>query len=89
MKTYATKHEEYRDANASNRHVPTLAEKKRYVLSTKKDHLILYKIKQLEKLRLTEPEKFIVQLARTQLERDWRKGLIKALDHILKSARRR
>ena len=61
----------------------TKAEKKKYVMSIDEDYLILSKVKQLEKLRLTKEEKFLIKFIRTQLEHDWRKWLIKELDKIL------
>lgn len=63
----------------------TKMEKKKYVMSTDQDYEILSKIKQLEKCDLNKQEKFLVRLVRTQLERDWRKWLIKELDKILRS----
>lgn len=62
----------------------TKREKKKYVMSTDQDYEILSKIKQLEKCDLNKQEKFLVRLVRTQLERDWRKWLIKELDWILR-----
>lgn len=59
-------------------------EKKQYVLSTDQDYEILQKIYQLEKKKLSKEEKKIVNLIRTQLERDWRTSLIKFLDQLLK-----
>ncbi|MBI3032933.1 hypothetical protein HYY69_05640 [Candidatus Woesearchaeota archaeon] len=61
----------------------TLTEKKKYVMSVDQDYEILSKVKQLEKLKLTKDEKFLIKLIRTQLERHWRKWLIKELDKIL------
>lgn len=61
----------------------TKTEKRKYVMSTDKDYEILSKVKQLEKLNLDKEEKFLVRFILTQLEQDWRKGLIKELDKIL------
>ena len=62
----------------------TNLEKKKYVMSTDGDYEILSKIKQLERLKLTKEEKFLVKFIRTQLEHDWRKPLIQTLDKILR-----
>jgi len=64
----------------------TKAEEKMYVMSTDQDYEILSKVKQLEKIKLSKQDKFLVQLIRTQLERDWRKPLIKELDSILRKS---
>jgi len=61
----------------------TKTEKKKYVLSTKKDYEILEKIKKLEKTSLTKEEKHLIKLIRTQLEKNWRKPLLKMLDKLL------
>jgi len=61
----------------------TKAEEKKYVLSTDEDYEILGKVKQLEKMKLTKEEKFLVKFIKTQLEHGWRKSLIKELDKIL------
>ena len=55
-------------------------DKKRYVLAEERDYIILGKIYQLEKCKLSLAEKKIINLVRTQLERDWRKSLIEFLD---------
>lgn len=62
----------------------TAKEKKRYVLSTDDDFEILAKCKQLEKLKLTKEDRFLVRLIKTQLEDDWRKTLLKAANLLLK-----
>jgi len=62
----------------------TQLEKKKYVMSTDEDYKILGKIEQLEKLKLTKDEKFLVELIRTQLEHDWRKPLIRTVNKILR-----
>ena len=61
----------------------TEAEKKKYVLPTERDFLILGKCKQLEKLNLSRKDKEMVELIKTQLEDDWRKPLIVKLDELL------
>lgn len=62
----------------------TPTEKKKYVLSTDADFEILDRCKQLEKLKLTKEDKFLVKLIKTQLEDDWRKPLLKTLNQLLK-----
>lgn len=62
----------------------TKTEAKKYVMSTDEDYEILLKVKQLEKLNLNKEDKFIIRFVRTQLERDWRKWLIKELNRILR-----
>jgi len=59
-------------------------DKKRYVLAEVRDYIILGKIYQLEKCKLSLAEKKIINLVRTQLERDWRKSLIEFLDGMAK-----
>ena len=51
-------------------------DKKRYVLAEERDYIILGKIYQLEKCKLSLAEKKIINLVRTQLERDWRNHLL-------------
>jgi len=55
----------------------TKAEKKKYVLSTDGDYEILGEVKQLENMKLTKEEKFLVKFIKTQLEHNWRKPLIR------------
>jgi len=62
----------------------TLTEKKKYVLSTDSDFEILAKCKQLEKLRLTKEDRFLIEFIKTQLESNWRKPLLKTLNRLLK-----
>jgi len=62
----------------------TKTERKHYVMSTDEDYEILGKVRQLEKLKLTKEERFLVWLVKTQLEPEWRKYLIKALNKILR-----
>lgn len=61
----------------------TSKEKKKYLLPTDKDFEILAKFKQLEKLKLTKEDKFLVKFIKTQLEKDWRKPLLKVLNQLL------
>lgn len=66
----------------------TSSEKKKYVLSKDADYEILDKCKRLEKLKLTKEEKFLVKLIKTQLEKDWRKPLLKMLKQYFKKYKR-
>ena len=57
---------------------------KKYILKTKRDLEILNSCKKLEKLKLSKKDKDLAALIKTQLEKDWRKHLIKTLNKILK-----
>ncbi len=59
-------------------------EQKKYVLSTDEDYEILSLVKDLEKHKLNKEDLFVARFIRTQLERDWRKPLIKKLREIKK-----
>jgi hypothetical protein len=59
-------------------------EQRRYVLSTDQDYEILGKIHRLGRGRLSVEDRRIVSLIRTQLERDWRRPLMLALDILLR-----
>ena len=61
----------------------TLDCKKKYVLSTDIDYQILEKIKLLEKKNLKKEDAVFVKFIRSQLEREWRKPLLKMLDRLL------
>ncbi len=65
----------------------TTTEKKKYVLPTKTDFEILAKCKQLEKLSLTKRDKFLVKFIKTQLEKDWRKPLLRELNRLLRRSK--
>lgn len=62
----------------------TSAERKKYVLLTDTDFEILGKCKQLEKARLNKNDKFLVKIIKTQLEADWRKYLLNALNKLIR-----
>ena len=62
----------------------TPKERKRYVLGETRDYVILAKLKFLESRKLLKRDRDLLRLLRTQLERDWRKPLIKFLDQLLK-----
>ena len=55
-----------------------------YVLKTKRDIEILNSCKKLEKLKLSKADRDLVTLIKTQLERDWRKYLLNALEKLLR-----
>lgn len=59
-------------------------EKKKYVMSTNEDHMILSKVKQLEALKLSKTDNNLVRLIKTQLESDWRKYLIQTLNQLIR-----
>ena len=59
-------------------------EKRKYVMSTDVDYEILEKIKFLERRNLKKEDAVFVKFMRSQLERDWRKPLLKMLDKLLK-----
>ena len=67
----------------------TKTEQKKYVMPTNKDYEILKKVKQIEKLNLTKGEKILVGLIKTQLESEWRKYLLQALNKLLKKYRKK
>ena len=67
---------------------PTKYERKKYVLSDKKDLIILQKIKFLEKKKLCKEDKETLKLIRTQLEKNWRTPLIKYLNKLSKKYRK-
>jgi len=55
---------------------------KKYLLLEERDKKILEKCKHLEKSKLTKEDKHTIELIKTQLERDWRKPLLKALNKL-------
>jgi|WetSurMetagenome_2_1015567.scaffolds.fasta_scaffold1560238_1 hypothetical protein len=59
-------------------------EKRNYVLKEKGDYEILLKIKELEGEKLNKNDKEIIKLIGTQLKDDWRTGLIKKLNKLLR-----
>ena len=54
-------------------------DKKRYVFAEEQDYQILAEIYELEKCKLSPGDTKVINLIRTQLERDWRKPLLKFL----------
>ena len=62
----------------------TNEEKRKYLLPTETDAEILFLCKKLEKLDLSEEDKLLVELIKTQLEKDWRTPLLEKLREIEK-----
>jgi len=60
----------------------TGSEKNKYALLDVRDSGILAKIRCLEKKSLSKEDKHLVALIRTQLEKDWRKPLVKELERL-------
>ena len=67
-----------------NEYKITKYDKKKYILKTKRDLKILYLCKKLERLKLSKKDKILVALIKTQLEKNWRKYLLKRLNELLK-----
>ncbi len=57
---------------------------KKYILKTKRDIKILNLCKKLEKIKLSKEDGQFVKLIKSQLEKDWRKHLIKKLNDLKK-----
>lgn len=62
-------------------------EKRNYVLKDKEDLKILAKIKKLEKMKITDADREIILLIRTQLKDDWRTPLINYLNKMMRRYR--
>lgn len=60
------------------------ADRKRYILSTDQDYQILGIIYKLEHKKLSDKDKALVKLVRTQLEHHWRTPVLKFLNKLLK-----
>lgn len=58
-------------------------EKRNYVLNDKEDFIILKKIKEAEKYRLSANDKEIIKLIRAQLKKNWRLPLIYYLNKLI------
>lgn len=58
-------------------------DRKRYVLSTDQDYEILGKIYRLEERKLSDKDRALVRLVRTQLEHHWRDSIRRFLDQLL------
>lgn len=59
-------------------------DRERYILSTDQDYEILGKIYKLERRKLSDKDKTLVKLVRTQLEHHWRTPILKFLNGLLK-----
>ena len=66
----------------------TTKEKKKYLLPEKEDIQILNLVHELEKLRLSRIEEFLLLWTRTQLEKDWRKPLLQILKVMKKNSKK-
>ena len=65
----------------------TESDKKKYLLPKEEDLEILDKSKRLEKLSLTDEDKYLVKLIKTQLLENWRKPLFRELNLLLQKYR--
>lgn len=63
-------------------------EKKKYILKEKRDIEILELVHRLEKLKLSNCEKFLLLWTRTQMEDDWRKPLLQILRIMEKNSKK-
>lgn len=61
----------------------TKFEKNNYVLNNEKNLKILEIIKKIEKHKLTNKDKETIELAKTQLKKDWQTPLINHLNKLL------
>jgi hypothetical protein len=57
---------------------------KKYLIDNYTDQKIFDIIKKLEKKKLNKKDKELVKLIKTQLEKDWRKYLVKELNKLEK-----
>lgn len=73
---------EEKKSRLSHRFKFSAKDQKKYVLATDDDYLILGKCKELEKKNLSQNDREIVALIKTQLEDEWRKHLIIALNKL-------
>ncbi len=56
---------------------------KEYIIDNERDLMIFNSVKDLEKKKLSNSDKKIVKLIKTQLEDDWRKYLVNELKKLL------
>lgn len=59
-------------------------DRRKYILSTDQDYEILDKIYKLERRKLSDKDKALVRLVRTQLEHHWRTPILEFLNRLLK-----
>lgn len=76
-----------RRANLTKQFPVKSRDRKRYVLATDHDYLILDKIYELERKMLSDKDETLVKLIRTQLELHWRTPIIRFLNKLLKKYR--
>jgi hypothetical protein len=58
-------------------------DKRRYILSTDQDYIILARIYKLERMKLSDKDKASVRLIKTQLEHHWRTPIMEFLNQLL------
>lgn len=63
-------------------------DRKKYILSTDQDYEILSKIYELERNKLSDKDKALVRLIRTQLEHHWRTPIIAFLNQLVAKYRK-
>jgi len=56
---------------------------KKYIIDEPRDREIFEKVKKLEQLKLNKNDKETIKLIKTQIEGDWRKYLLEALNKLL------
>lgn len=72
-----------RGASIRNRYGITEEEEKEYLLPNEEDYKTLSIVKTLENKNLSDFDKEMVELVRTQLKADWRTPLIDKLEQLL------
>lgn len=75
-----------RKATIRNKYGITEEEEKEYQLPNEEDYEILSIIKKLEKKDLSDGDREIIELIKTQLMADWRGPLLKRLKQLLQNA---
>jgi len=73
-----------RRSRIRNKYEITEEEEKEYLLPNEEDYEILSIVKTLENKNLSETDKEIVELIKTQLRDDWREPLLDKLRQLLK-----
>jgi len=75
---------QHRDTKSTATGSITETEKKKYLLPEARDLEILLKCREIESLNINENDRNMVELIKSQLENDWRKYLLAALNQLLK-----
>jgi hypothetical protein len=75
---------QHRDTKSTATGSTTETEKKKYLLPEARDLEILLKCREIESLNINENDRNMVELIKSQLENDWRKYLLAALNQLLK-----